>query len=188
MVTVTTQLSREEHYLPTCAICRKWLVPMEGKKLGGQVFCSDKCMSAGPVMQLAHSLPDDAIQQLVQKARNGTCPNCRQKRGPVDIHNSHTITSVLIISTWSTDKQVSCTPCARKKQLGAIVHCILLGWWGLPWGIFGTPIQVVRNIVCMVKSRNVAGKPSRAFEQFIRVDTALALPPEIIDELYPRHS
>jgi hypothetical protein len=44
---------------------------------------------------------------------------------------------------------VVCRPCGVKSQLGNAALSLLTGWWGIPWGLIMTPIQVTRNIVGM---------------------------------------
>lgn len=31
-------------------------------------------------------------------------------------------------------------------RLGDALFCITLGWWGVPWGVLGTPVQFLRNV------------------------------------------
>jgi hypothetical protein len=33
-----------------------------------------------------------------------------------------------------------------KSQLGGAAVSLIAGWWGFPWGLVMTPVQVVRNI------------------------------------------
>ena len=61
-------------------------------------------------MLLANSLPGDVVRDMVEKAHNGTCPVCREQRGPVDVHNAHKIASFVIFSTWSSSPQISRSP------------------------------------------------------------------------------
>jgi hypothetical protein len=44
---------------------------------------------------------------------------------------------------------VCCRACARSKQLFSIAFSFALGWWSL-WGLFLTPIQIIRNIFGLV--------------------------------------
>jgi hypothetical protein len=41
---------------------------------------------------------------------------------------------------------VCCRGCATKRQLGDAAFSLLLGWWGVPWGLLITPLQIARNI------------------------------------------
>ncbi len=34
-----------------------------------------------------------------------------------------------------------------KHQFKGLIGSLFLGWWGFPWGLIITPIQVCRNIV-----------------------------------------
>jgi len=172
--------------MPSCTNCNRLLVPMEGIQLGEELFCGARCMSSGSVILRANSLPSDVIQGMVQQAHSGPCPVCRLQRGAVDVHYAHKIASFFIFSTWSSAPQISCTHCAIKRQSLALVYCILVGWWGFPWGILGTPVQVVRNIISMVKSGKKPIQPSAQLERFVRIAAALQLPLKVAQELYPK--
>lgn len=42
-----------------------------------------------------------------------------------------------------------------------------VGWWGFPWGLLFTPVQLGRNIVGLVRSPD-ATKPSTQLEAMVR--------------------
>jgi hypothetical protein len=46
---------------------------------------------------------------------------------------------------------VSCKSCGDKSQIGGILSSALLGWWGFPWGLIMTPVQICRNIAGMMR-------------------------------------
>ncbi|MDM8544830.1 hypothetical protein QUF90_27500 [Desulfococcaceae bacterium HSG9] len=50
----------------------------------------------------------------------------------------------------------------------------LLGWWGFPWGLIMTPIQVVRNIVEIFKAPD-GSQPSEKLNNIVRVGIATRL-------------
>jgi hypothetical protein len=54
-----------------------------------------------------------------------------------------------------------------KSQLLSLLGCLVLGWWGFPWGLLVTPVQVVRNIAGMVSGPD-PGRPSERLETIVR--------------------
>jgi hypothetical protein len=41
---------------------------------------------------------------------------------------------------------------------GARTHTLLLGWWGIPFGLFWTPMALARNAKAMRQLRDLAAK------------------------------
>ena len=61
------------------------------------------------------------------------------------------------------------------KGLGFTAISLLFGWWGFPWGIIATPIQVTRNLGGLF-SRPSAEKPSKALANILKADMAARRP------------
>ena len=115
-----------------------------GKKMGAKSFCSDRCYKVG-LSQQTESIPEDILAPMMAQAHEQNCPKC-QGHGPVDIHMSHKIWSMLILTRWYSVPQLSCKSCATKAQIGGLVFSAICGWWGFPWGLVMTPVQIFRNI------------------------------------------
>lgn len=162
--------------MATCAHCGSTIV-FGGRTANGMRYCNDSCMQAGlgqlqqdPVFRLAAQLPPETVQAALIETHSGTCPRC-QGAGPVDVHESHRVWSALVMTQWVSRQHVCCKSCANKAQLTDIAFCTFLGWWGFPWGILMTPIQVVRNICCMASGPNPM-KPSEELERIVRLHVA----------------
>jgi len=97
----------------------------------------------------------------------GLCPKC-SGAGPVDVHVSRTVWSALFLTSWSSAPQLSCRSCGIKSQsLGAAFN-VVLGWWGFPWGLVVTPIQIGRNLFGMSRPPEPS-KPSLQLEKVVRM-------------------
>jgi hypothetical protein len=94
--------------------------------------------------------------------------------GSTDVHVSHSIWSALVVTTWKSSPQVSCVPCGKKAKIKATVGSFFLGWWGFPWGIIGTPIQISRNVFGLVNSQPTF-TPSAQLERMVRLGLAAEL-------------
>ncbi|EAY66710.1 hypothetical protein BCPG_05105 [Burkholderia cenocepacia PC184] len=105
--------------------------------------------------------PDAKVRQYVDDWRYGPCPICLREGRPVDVHASHRVVSLLFVTRWATRRHVCCRRCGRRKQALALLASATLGWWGLPWGIVLTPIQLARNLLGLA-----ARDPEVATQQF----------------------
>jgi hypothetical protein len=83
--------------------------------------------------------------EVIQKVDREGCPLCKGP-GPIDVHSSHTVWSLLVLTSWQSRSKVCCRKCGIKRQLGGAALSFFCGWWGFPWGLVVTPIQIGRNI------------------------------------------
>ena len=84
---------------------------------------------------------------------------------------SYRIWSALVLTQWNNRPHVCCRSCGVKSQLGDMLFSLALGWWGFPWGLIMTPVQITRNIIAMVKDRGESG-PSAQLENVVRIGLA----------------
>lgn len=153
-----------------CAYCGTTIL-FGGRKAEDLRFCNDKCLASGQVLLVAGQVPETLVGSQAREIFSGPCPVCNQKQGPVDVHASHKIMSFLIMTSWSSNPRVSCNRCGTKAQLGALVYSILLGWWGIPWGILMTPVQIGKNIIALLKT-DTSTEPSDQLRQIVRMSIA----------------
>lgn len=129
---------------PTCGLS----VLFGGVKDGDQKYCSKKCYEADEVNRIALQIQQDDVISLTNKIRNGKCPVC-QGHGPIDVHKSYFVYSVIIYTRYKTKEHIMCRECARKKQLSDLLLSFLFGWWGIPFGILITPVQITKTIFAL---------------------------------------
>ncbi len=144
--------------MASCACCGSTV--FFGKGSGAEKYCNDNCVARGPIYNVAKTVPDYLVQVEAEKIFKSPCPVCRNP-GPTDVHSSHKIWSALIMTSWNSRAQFSCKPCGLKSQALAAVQSLLLGWWGIPWGILGTPVTIGRNVYGMA-TKIGADRPSAA--------------------------
>ena len=152
--------------MDTCSYCGTTII-MGGVRSGTERYCNNKCASNGHVLKVAGTLPPDLIDRQVQELYHGNCPKCNGT-GPIDIHKTHRVWSALLVTRWTSASQLCCRSCATKNQAGAIAFCLLLGWWGFPWGLILTPVQVGRNIF-EIYDRRSDGQASDGLRRLVRV-------------------
>jgi len=130
-----------------CGYCGTTII-FGGVRDGDQRFCNKRCHQNGYVLRVAQHVPADVLDRQTEEVFRGNCPRCRGL-GPIDVHKVHKVWSAILLTTWNSSQQVCCRSCATKSQLGGVLFSLLLGWWGFPWGLILTPVQITRNIVGM---------------------------------------
>ena len=155
-----------------CSYCGTGIL-FGGKTEGTLRFCNARCQGMSTLMSMASQLPPETIEESVRLTHSGNCPRCNG-RGPVDVHTSHRVWSALLVTSWSSRPQVCCHTCGWKSKLNDTLYCLLLGWWGFPWGLIMTPVQVGRNLFGLTTSPDVA-KPSESLRTLVRVHMARSL-------------
>ena len=141
-----------------------------GARDGELRYCNARCQQSGRLLAVSNQIPAAQIQEQLWKLHQGACPKCGGS-GPVDVHKSYQVWSALVLTRWSSLVQVSCRSCGLKKQLADAGFSLLLGWWGFPWGLIVTPIQVGRNIWSATQPPEPT-KPSPQLERALRLTIA----------------
>jgi hypothetical protein len=136
-----------------CGFCSSTII-LGGVRSGDHRFCNNKCLQNAYILSVGKEIPREALEQKVEEVWRGACPQCKG-RGPVDVHKVYAVWSALVMTRWSTKSQVSCHRCARNQQIGGVFFSLLFGWWGFPWGLILTPVQISRNIA------GICGGPDR---------------------------
>jgi hypothetical protein len=152
-----------------CDYCGSTII-FGGKRDANGRFCNANCQARGGLLALSGQLPDSTVQEQVWKVHQGSCPKCNGP-GPVDVHVSHKVWSALILTSWSSTPQMSCRSCGLKSQAAGTAFSLVLGWWGFPWGLVVTPVQVGRNLLGMMRPPEPS-KPSAQFEKIVRMTMA----------------
>src|SRR6516165_7060227 len=149
-----------------CGYCETIII-FGGKREGSSRFCSDRCREAGVFLAISKQIPDSLVQEQVWKVHQGTCPKCGGS-GPIDVHTSYRVWSALLLTNWSSTPQLSCRSCGLKTQLADTLFSLALGWWGFPWGVVITPIQVGRNLAKVARPPEPS-RPSAQLEGLLRM-------------------
>jgi len=152
-----------------CAFCNTFIL-IGGPKAGDERFCNNECLRKGEFAKFAGQVPDDLVHRETLKLHGGECPHCAGI-GPVDVHTTYRVHSFLVMTQWSSRPAVCCGSCATKRALGDAAYSLFLGWWGIPWGLVMTPVQLVRNVVAMVR-RPDPSEPTPALKQMVRMQIA----------------
>ena len=160
--------------MASCAYCNTTIL-LGGKRQGDLRFCNATCMQRGALALTARALPQPEVDQYVAQVHRGQCPACKGA-GPVDVHTSYRVWSLLFMTSWSSRPKVCCQGCGTKRKVGDTVFSVVLGWWGFPWGFLVTPMQIIRNVWGVVNQPDPS-MPSPALEQMLRLEMAARAAP-----------
>jgi hypothetical protein len=152
--------------MATCGYCGTTIL-FGGVRDGAQRFCNNKCHQSAYLLRVAQTIPASTVERQVEEVFRGNCPKCHGL-GPNDLHKVHRVWSALVLTSWSSSGQVCCRSCATKSQLGGLFFCLFLGWWGFPWGLVMTPVQIARNIMGMCAGPDPS-KPSDDLRKVVQV-------------------
>lgn len=152
-----------------CGYCGSMIL-FGGKKAGSSRFCNHNCLQGGALLSLSEQIPEKIVQQALTSVHRGRCPECKGP-GPVDVHISHRVWSLFLVTSWGRQQRLSCRPCGIRSQVGNLAFSLLLGWWGFPWGVIMTPVQVGRNVAAMLRGRDQRA-PSADLTRLVRLNLA----------------
>lgn len=161
--------------MPTCATCKSTIL-FGGVRDGTRRYCNPTCHGKDELVRIAQQIPGTTVHEAAEQIHRGPCPRCRGS-GPVELHTSHRVWSMLVVTQSVDEPVVCCTRCANRRRLRAALFCALLGWWGFPWGLLLTPLQIARNLSGLRSSPQRVGHPSHELLQHVRMALAAqALP------------
>lgn len=153
--------------MPKCSYCNSTII-IGGVRDGERRFCNQECRQSESLLSVVQQVPEEAVRRRVSEIHQGACPKC-QRVSAVDVHVSHSIWSALVVTRWSSTPQISCMSCGKKAM--ASLGSLFLGWWGFPWGLILTPIQIGRNLWGLMSSRS-SFVPSVQLERVVRLTMA----------------
>lgn len=149
-----------------CDFCQKTII-FGGRRAGQFIFCSNSCEIMGQSLIEGYNLPDHVVDSELGRVHQSNCPLCNG-RGPIDVHYYSSIWSIIYFTSWKANYKIGCRKCGIKSQVFASIFSFLFGWWGFPWGLVITPIQIGKNIKAIIFPFSTL-KPSRDFEKIIRL-------------------
>ncbi len=142
--------------MATCDACGTSIV-FGGVKDSGYRFCNHACRSSAVHLFQGAGLSENVVLAEAMRIRESPCPDCNGE-GPLDVHTHYWVWSAIAFTRWGQEPRICCRGCARGRQISHAAKSMVLGWWGFPWGVVFTPLQVVRNIAAAARSNK--GYPS----------------------------
>jgi hypothetical protein len=156
-----------------CDFCGKKF-NLFGVSENGYSFCSANCRDrARGLLTSLDGVPPAELESYIERSRAGPCAKCGGP-GALDLHQSYRVYSMILLTSWSTHNHFVCRSCARSEQLKSLGFSTLLGWWGFPFGLIVTPIQIVRNLAALAGGAD-PGKASQRMQNILKLNLARRL-------------
>lgn len=92
-------------------------------------------------------LSEKELNNLKNRIIKLPCPICGQNYKPLKGTLIRKVLSFIVFTSYDKEFIISCKACADKKRKNALILTIILGWWGLPWGIFRTPHAIIHTLI-----------------------------------------
>ena len=86
------------------------------------------------------------INELKSKIVKLPCPDCGQRSFPLIGSFVRTVRSFVIFTSSKKIAVIACKSCLKKRRRKAMIITSLLGWWGIPMGLFRTPIALIASL------------------------------------------
>lgn len=158
--------------MPKCSFCSSTIV-IGGLRDGDLRFCNQRCRQGGALLTVAQTVPEEQVTRRVAAIHQGPCPKCRSV-GSIDVHTSHSVWSALVLTRWRSSPRVSCVACGKKAKIASTLSSLVLGWWGFPWGLILTPVQITKNLWGLATIQP-SFTPSPQLERLVRLSIAAEL-------------
>lgn len=104
------------------------------------------------------------------KIVNLPCPECGNNDSELEGSLIRTVMSFIVLTTYKKEHVISCTNCKKRLKKSALTKTVLLGWWGIPWGIFRTPHALVMAMIESTKGELIS---KQVLDDFIDNNTGL---------------
>jgi hypothetical protein len=104
------------------------------------------------------------LEIYAEKLRKIPCPVCNQSHKKLNGTIAYTVKSFLLFTSFGEKPIIACPECLDRENNNSITSTLLLGWWGLPWGILKTPVYIYRNM--KIKEQNHSEKPNETLLLF----------------------
>lgn len=104
----------------------------------------DKSIIKGVLAQ-NRSYTIEEIDEYCDLLRNLTCPSCGTTSVKLNGTMTSEVVSYLVITQMTKELKIACPRCLDKANNYATTKTLLLGWWGIPWGIVRTIQAVIHN-------------------------------------------
>ena len=92
------------------------------------------------------TLTDSELTELKLKIKRLPCPDCGKQSTPLVGSLIRTVKSFVFFTSYTKTPVIVCESCLNKRRKKAMISTLLLGWWGIPYGIFKTPMSLISTL------------------------------------------
>jgi predicted metal-binding protein len=110
-------------------------------------------------------ISEEEFDRYIEAIRNLPCPGCSSTDHKLNGALYAEAVSVIFFTNLSVRLKIACPSCLDKIVKKARTRSMLLGWWGLPWGVIRTPKAI--NINDNSLSQNHLMTPTDALKRYV---------------------
>ena len=88
----------------------------------------------------------EEIDKYCNLVQTLSCPICKTNSEKLNATMTSEVVSAIVFSTKNKKIKVGCPSCLDKANNSALTKSVLLGWWGIPLGIFWTIKAINDNL------------------------------------------
>lgn len=89
----------------------------------------------------------EELEEYVSLIEKSSCPKCDLQFEKVNASKVHKVRSFIFMTSSDSNLYIACNTCISKEKNKQLILNLLLGWWGLPWGIIKTPIAISNHFI-----------------------------------------
>ncbi len=88
----------------------------------------------------------EEVNSYCDLVSNLSCPICGSTHERLNATLTGEVMSFVVFTTYNKKIKIGCPACLDKESNIALLKTVLLGWWGIPWGIIRTPMAIALNL------------------------------------------
>ncbi len=96
------------------------------------------------------------IDRYCEIVRDLDCPYCGSSEQRLNGTLTSQVMSFIVFTSYKKELTVACPDCLDKENNKALTVSLVLGWWGIPWGIIRT-IGAIRHNIKSKKTNRIEG-------------------------------
>ena len=97
----------------------------------------------------------EEIDSYCEIVRNLNCPSCGTTGSKLNATVTSEVVSFVLFTQRNKKLKIGCPDCLDKANSSALTNTLLLGWWGIPWGIIWT-IQATNHNIKSKKTHRIS--------------------------------
>lgn len=125
----------------------------------------------GAVAAQNTELSVEQIDAYCERIQNLECPQCRSSSSSLNGIVSAQVMSFIVITNYQKKLSIACESCLRKNLNSSLTTSLILGWWGLPWGIIRTIQAITINL--KAKKSIQTDAPTDSLRAFVSMNVGL---------------
>lgn len=110
----------------------------------------------------------DDVALYYNLLRQLQCPHCQTSNKPLNATVVSEVMSFIFITHYQQRVKIGCPDCLDSAMHNAQLKTLLLGWWGIPWGIIRSIGAIASNI--KFKKQHYEEGPNEALKSFVHLN------------------